>query len=132
MHKITLFLKSTSFVVATYLLTFSATFATTGTPGAFTATWITDVVEAFGSVVSSLIPIFIALAFLVFVWGLVGFILASGDEAAKDEGRRRMIWGVIALFVITAIWGILALLQQITGTKDGSTTYPKWPTTQTP
>jgi hypothetical protein len=91
-----------------------------------TLTYITTLATDFGSLVASIIPVFIALAFLVFVWGLIVFIAASGDDSAKEEGRRRMIWGVLALFVITAIWGILSVLQKITGTKDGSVHVPVW------
>jgi uncharacterized membrane protein len=89
--------------------------------------FLDSVVAGFGNLVATLIPILIALAFLVFVWGLISFILASGDEAAKEEGKRRMIWGVIALFVITAIWGILALLRNLTDTNSTDNTYPTWP-----
>ena len=81
-----------------------------------TLTYITTLATDFGSLVASIIPVFIALAFLVFVWGLIVFIAASGDDSAKEEGRRRMIWGVLALFVITAIWGILSVLRTLTGT----------------
>jgi len=93
-----------------------------------TLDWFTNVTTTLGSVVSALVPIVIALAFVVFVWGLITFILASGDEAAKDEGKRRMIWGVIALFVIVSIWGIIALLQTFTDTATNTQVYPSWPT----
>jgi len=55
-----------------------------------------------------LIPIAITLALLFFIWGLAQFILASGDEEKKKEGKQRMIWGIIALFVIVSVWGIVA------------------------
>ncbi len=91
-----------------------------------TLTWFTNVTTTLAQVVNALVPIMITLAFVVFVWGLITFILASGDEAAKDEGKRRMIWGVIALFVIISIWGIIALLQTMTGTAGGAVAYPTW------
>ena len=90
--------------------------------------WFRTVTTAIADVVNALVPIMITLAFVVFVWGLITFILASGDEAAKDEGKRRMIWGVIALFIIISIWGIIALLQTMTGTAGGETAYPVWNT----
>lgn len=96
--------------------------------GAQSLTFFTAVTDKFGEVVSALVPIVIALAFVVFVWGLITFILASGDEAAKDEGKRRMIWGVLALFVIVSIWGIIELLQKFTGTTANTASYPDWKT----
>lgn len=66
-------------------------------------------------IVTTILPILVAFAFLVFVWGLVVFISHSGDDKVREEGKNRIVWGVVALFVITAIWGILALLQKMVG-----------------
>ncbi len=76
-------------------------------------------VEGIQDVVNLLIPLVIALGLLFFIWGLVQYIAASGDEAAKEEGKRKMIWGVIALFVIVAVWGLVNLLAQLTGVDTG-------------
>jgi TRAP-type C4-dicarboxylate transport system permease small subunit len=71
------------------------------------------------NIVNILIPLVIAIGLLFFIWGLVQYIAASGDEAAKEEGKRKMIWGVIALFVIVTVWGLVALLNQLTGVDQG-------------
>jgi TM2 domain-containing membrane protein YozV len=63
-------------------------------------------VETFGNIIQLLIPITAALALLFFFWGLAQFIRNSGGEDAHEEGRRKMIWGVIALFVIVSVWGL--------------------------
>ena len=63
------------------------------------------------SLVQKIIPISIALAFALFVWGLIVFITQSGDEKVVEEGKQKMIWGIIALFVIVSIWGIVAVFQ---------------------
>jgi len=67
------------------------------------------------ALVEQLIPLLVAIALLSFIWGLVRFILASGDEDAKEVGKRRMVWGIITLFVIVSVWGIVGLLGEITG-----------------
>jgi uncharacterized membrane protein YidH (DUF202 family) len=85
-------------------------------------TWFDDLAAALGNLVDTLIPIVIAIGLLFFIWGLVQFIAASGDEAAKDEGKRKMIWGVIALFVIVAVWGLVDLLASLVGVQTGGTT----------
>ena len=59
-----------------------------------------------GDLIQQLIPITAAIALLVFFWGLVKFITKAGDEAALAEGRRLMIWGVVALFVLVTVWGL--------------------------
>jgi hypothetical protein len=81
--------------------------------------YVDGIVGTLGDFIEQLVPIVIALGVLFFIWGLVQFIFASGDEAAKDEGKRKMIWGVIALFVIVSVWGLVALLNQLTGVDQG-------------
>src|SRR3989344_783379 len=69
-----------------------------------------NIVRPIGRIVSLLIPIVFALALLYFFWGLAQYILNSGDEAAQGEGRRKMIWGVVALFVMSAVWGLVRFI----------------------
>lgn len=66
-----------------------------------------------------LIPIVFGLALLFFLWGLAKYIFAAGDEEAKEEGKRIMVWGIIALFIMASVWGIVAFLQNLFGV-DGS------------
>jgi hypothetical protein len=61
----------------------------------------------------------IALGLLVFIWGMVQFIISAGDDDAKAVGKQRMVWGILALFAIVAVWGIVQLLADITGVETG-------------
>ncbi len=62
-----------------------------------------------GDFIDMAIPILVALTLLVFFWGLAKFILAvSGDEKAIQGGKDLMKWGIVALFVMTSVWGIVA------------------------
>ena len=65
-----------------------------------------------GRLVQTATVVVAALALLVFFWGLVKFISKAGDQAAIEEGRKLMIWGVLALFVMVSVWGILHILQE--------------------
>jgi uncharacterized membrane protein YidH (DUF202 family) len=67
------------------------------------------------AVISFLIPLLLALAVLVFFWGLVKYIMNASDEAAKESGKTLMIWGMIALFVMVAFWGIIGYVQSSLG-----------------
>lgn len=77
----------------------------------------------------SLLPLFITtlsgVAVLLFLWGLARFILNSGDEKVVAEGKKMMVWGVVALFVLLAVWGLVALLQSIIGTPDATHEVPQ-------
>ena len=61
------------------------------------------------------LPIAIALAVLFFIWGLVIFIKNSGESEAQAEGKTKMLWGIIALFVIVSIWGIVGFIGYTVG-----------------
>ena len=61
-------------------------------------------------VISTLIPILFALAFLVFFWGLSKFILHSGNEAEVKKGKDYMLWGILALFLLITSLAIVNFL----------------------
>jgi hypothetical protein len=56
------------------------------------------------------IGLFITLAIVVFFWGLIMYLTKIGSEDSK-KGLGIMFWGVIAIFVMVSIWGIIRLLQ---------------------
>ncbi len=70
----------------------------------------TNIVTPIGRIINLLIPIVFALALLYFFWGLAQYILASGDPTAQESGRNKMIWGIVALFVMASVWGLVRFL----------------------
>ena len=69
-----------------------------------------------------------ALALLVFFWGLVKYIVKADDEKAKESGKNIMIWGVVALFVMFSVFGLVRFLQGSFGIRDSNNTAPDIPT----
>ncbi|MCK9352131.1 MAG: hypothetical protein WCT49_02775 [Candidatus Paceibacterota bacterium] len=78
-------------------------------------------VNLFGVIIASLIPIASMLAILFFFYGLALYILKAGDPDAAAEGKSIMIWGILALFVMVSIYGIIGFLQRSTGTDETAT-----------
>jgi hypothetical protein len=79
---------------------------------------ITAIVFSLRTVVDNFIGAAVAVALLVFVWGVVSTMIgmnsgSSGSEKAITEGKQRMVWGVVGLFVIVSIWGLVGLLGQL-------------------
>jgi len=58
------------------------------------------------------IPVLVGLALLFFFWGLARFILKAGDVKAREDGRQVMIWGIVALFVMMSVWGLIAFAKK--------------------
>jgi hypothetical protein len=75
--------------------------------------------DTFIPMLQSLVILIIGLALLYFLWGLAVFVLKSGDEKGREEGKQKMLWGIIVLFVMASFGGIIKILQM---TLFGSTT----------
>ncbi len=75
---------------------------------------------------NKLIPFFIALAVVYFVWGVISYILASDDDK-KSAARNHIIYGVIALFVIVSVWGLVNLLGDTFGLNTTTINAPTYP-----
>jgi len=58
----------------------------------------------------SIIPLIFSLAVVMFVWGVVQFVINSSEEAKKEKGRQFMLWGIIALAVMVSVWGLVSIL----------------------
>jgi hypothetical protein len=80
-----------------------------------------------GSLLNSVVPVLIALGIVYFVWGVISYVIAD-DEEAKSAGRDRMIYGIIGLAAIVAVWGLVAILIRTFGISNtGSFTIPTIP-----
>ncbi len=58
-----------------------------------------------------IIPVLIAIAFLVFLWGVAkAYIIKGASETERATGHKIILWGIIAFVVIFAFWGILNIV----------------------
>lgn len=62
------------------------------------------------SFIQALVVVVMALSLLYFLWGIVMYISRYGDATKRKEGVRIMTQGVLALFVMFAFWGLVAVL----------------------
>lgn len=65
-------------------------------------------------ILNSILPVLVALGVVYFVWGVISYVVA-GDDEAKKKGRDKIVWGVIGLAVIVAVWGLVAILNNTFG-----------------
>ena len=72
-----------------------------------------------GDLVALALPIVVAIALLVFFWGLVKFIFAQGNEESKAEAKKIMLWGLIALYVMVSVWGLVEFIGSALGIDQG-------------
>ena len=58
-------------------------------------------------------------ATVIFLWGVVRYISAGGDEDKVSEARNMIIWGVVFLAVMLAVWGFVNIVMDfVFGTKQ--------------
>jgi len=90
--------------------------------GAQNPAWIHVVAN---NLLVNLLPLAVAIlsafAVVYFVWGVVLFIAQTSSDQAREDGKQRMFWGIVALFVLVSVWGLVVLLQTIIGV-DGTST----------
>lgn len=61
-------------------------------------------------------PLIFALAFIVFIWGIVRYFIFGGHDPAKQkEGRMLMIWGIVGFAVMLSVWGLVHILTGTVG-----------------
>ncbi len=67
---------------------------------------------SFGQLIDGLILVVAGIALLAFFWGLVKFIFAQGSETIKTDAKKIMGWGLVALFVMISVWGLVRFMQR--------------------
>lgn len=85
---------------------------------------IDELLDTASSAINQIIPILIGLALVVFFWGLIQFIVRSGNKEAVENGRRLMLWGIISLFIMVGIWGIIAIAADVLNVGVGGSATP--------
>ncbi len=59
-------------------------------------------------IIDPAILIIFALGFLLFIWGLVQFL--TNVEGDRTEGKNHMIYGIVGMFIMVSVFGIITLL----------------------
>ena len=73
---------------------------------------IASLIGAIAAVIGTLVPILVTLGLAVFLWGLVKYLWGKGGKADIDGAKKLMKWGLLTLFVMVSVWGIIDLMQR--------------------
>jgi hypothetical protein len=93
-------------------------------PSLASAATLKDTLVLFSQFLNGIIGLFITLAIVVFFWGLIKYLWSMDSENAH-EGLKIMFWGLIAIFVMVSIWGIIRLLQSTLQVQSTDPVIPK-------
>lgn len=70
------------------------------------------------NILEIVIPALLVIATLVFIWGVITYILAKGSEERKKQGYTLIIWGLVGLFVIVTMWGLVRVIGKTFGIEE--------------
>ncbi len=69
-----------------------------------------------GGLMNTFTTLIFSAAILFFFWNLMMYIFKQGDE--KNDASSGMIWGIVILFVMTSVYGLVYLLSETVGIED--------------
>lgn len=59
-------------------------------------------------ILNPVVLLLISLAIVFFLWGVFKFIKEEGNK--KEEGKEFMFWGIVGIFVMVSVWGLVNIL----------------------
>jgi hypothetical protein len=69
-----------------------------------------------GIINTVIVPVILALAFLVFIWGVVKYFFIEGaEEKNKEDGKKFVMWGLLGIVFLLSVWGFVNLLLSTLG-----------------
>lgn len=68
------------------------------------------IIQIIKDLINTLLPVVIALTLLVFIYGIFKMVLSGDDTKGREEARGYIIFGIIALFVMVSVWGLVNIL----------------------
>jgi hypothetical protein len=85
---------------------------------------IEGIVWFFIDVLNNLIPLLIGLAVLLFIWGLFRYF-STDSRDTKKQALRIIGYGIVSIFVMVSLWGIVYLIGRTIGiNNNGGTILP--------
>ena len=84
---------------------------------------INEVVTRATSIGNMIVGLAIAFAVVWIIITVVQYlVMAKDSETARKEGGMRILYGILGLFVILSIWGLVAILRNSFKTSDEAPT----------
>lgn len=58
-------------------------------------------------ILNPIILLMFSVALVVFLWGIFQFVRQADNPKAREEGQKNMLWGIVGMFVMFGVYGIL-------------------------
>jgi hypothetical protein len=114
--------KTTKFISIFSLALFFPLFAFAATT--CTGNGLGKLICQIGQLLNSIIPILVALGVVYFIWGVIQYMTADGEED-KKKGRERIVYGLVGFAIIIGLWGLVNILINTFNLSAGAPNVPK-------
>jgi len=81
---------------------------------------VDNILIAVRTTLNYVIAILFVIITIYFIWGVIQYVSAGGDEEKLSSGKRHMLWGIIGLAVVGAAWGITTIVWGYLGVTGGT------------
>ncbi|MDE1874502.1 MAG: hypothetical protein KGI79_00885 [Patescibacteria group bacterium] len=71
--------------------------------------------KLFTLVVNPVVELLFAAAAFYFIWGVFKYIRNSDDPSGREEGGKHILYGIIGLFIMFSVWGIIQVVRSTLG-----------------
>jgi len=61
-------------------------------------------------IINPIIILLFALAVVFFIYGIIKYLLNPDNEEIRKASKSHMLWGVIGMFIMVAVFGIMSLI----------------------
>lgn len=75
------------------------------------------IVDFIKNLLNTLLPLIIAAAVVYFVYGIARYVMA-GDDDAKAAAKNKIIYGIVGLFIMISVWGLVNILVNTFGLQN--------------
>ena len=69
-----------------------------------------DLFNLIEEILGKLAPMLVAIAVIVLLVAIINYIRAGEEEEKREKAKSLMIDGIIGLFVMISLWGLVAIL----------------------
>jgi ABC-type dipeptide/oligopeptide/nickel transport system permease subunit len=67
------------------------------------------------NIVMPIVQFIFALATIYFIYGLFVFFTGSADATKRKQGQDHILWGVIGIFIMISVYGIIRFVASSVG-----------------
>lgn len=69
-------------------------------------------------ILNPIIGLLFALATVVFLYGLVRYLMSPGNEEIRKTNKQHMLWGIIGMFIMISVFGIMKIILNTVGERN--------------